>query len=433
MKGISYWIIVFLQGVGVILAGRADYETFQYLALFNPDFTFNLCIVPDLDALNRLMLQYITPAYILLLLCGVLVLTRIKGLSKYLGKHSFLHALWFLVFISYLNIANTSFELIHCRTIGPTDGGTREYVLVHDPSIVCYEGRHLFYAIIAILLDVSFVIPFPAYLLALTYFPKMKPITDVYSRHYRSKILTWIWVVWNIGRRLLLVVVGVFVEDFIYRHFALLIVGLAILLMQVISRPYLNIIDNFIGFISTFLLVLIAVVTQPNIYIFVDPHRAVSASFVISVIILGGALIILEIVLRLLHLGSVGKWLKEKLLPMIVMWKDVVMVRIRQLRTKKYDTQELVESTSIIPKFNTADATTYREPLLDSYFGGSSGSSINSSSFNKRRKKHQMDRGSATKGARPPVRPTVTVVSQDRESGDSESGFASVSAFANYV
>ena len=126
----------------ILLSSRTNYEAFQYLFFFNPDFTFNLCITSSLDGLTRLALQYVTPVYILSLLGLVLLIARIKYISKYVGKRSFLQALWSLFLITYINIANTTIELLHCKYVGP-ENGVHQVILVHDASVVCYQGVHL--------------------------------------------------------------------------------------------------------------------------------------------------------------------------------------------------------------------------------------------------------------------------------------------------
>ena len=103
----------------ILLAGRANYEAFTFLAFFNPDFTFNLCLTEDLSALGRLGLQFVTPLYILSLLLLVLLLTKVKvhWIARRLGRHSFLKSLWFLVLISYLTSLTPP---LNCCTVGPS-------------------------------------------------------------------------------------------------------------------------------------------------------------------------------------------------------------------------------------------------------------------------------------------------------------------------
>lgn len=357
----------------VILSGRTDYEYFQFLAFFNPDFTFNMCITPDLDGLSRLAFQYITPFYILILLFFVLLLTCVKGCSKYLGRHSFLQALWLLLLISYINIAITSYELLHCRVIGPVTNGTRDFVLVHDASIMCYKGVHLPWAIIALFLLIFFVIPFPIVLVILMYIPKFKPIVDVYCSPYKDR-MRW-WVLLSILRRLILVVVGVFIQDYVSRHFGLLITVCFILLIFMVTWPYQSSVDNYFAFLVTWMILLTTVVTQPELYLFVDPLRAISATLVIVTIFIGIVLLVFEQILKRRGM-TVTEFVTERLIPSLKDLGFLLKDGVKQIKSDDDDDariQSLEGSThsSILPRHNMLDATAYREPLLDSSIFGS--------------------------------------------------------------
>ena len=280
------------QTILVVVGGRTGYTSFPVLlAFFNPDFTFNQCITPTLTALNRLLLQYITPLYILSLLMVVLALTSVKGLSKVLGRHSFLQALWLLFMISYFNIANTTFAIIHCTAVGPSN----ELVLVEDPSVVCYAGTHLAWSIVAIIVAIIFVVPLPLYVIILYRIPRYKPITDVYTSVYIDQ-RRW-WVCLDLGRRLLLVLLGVFVQDSTGRNFALLMGLLVILLVQVMTWPYKSKVDNWFALFVTWMLLVITCVTQPNLYLIVDPNRYTSWALTSIVLLVGVVLLVVETLL----------------------------------------------------------------------------------------------------------------------------------------
>ena len=357
----------------VILSGRTDYEDFQFLAFFNPDFTFNMCITPDLDGLSRLAFQFVTPFYILILLFFVLLLTCIKGCSKYLGRHSFLQALWLLLLISYINIANTSYELLHCRTVGPVANGTRDLVLVHDASIMCYKGAHLPWAIVAFFLLITFVIPFPLVLVILMYIPKFKPIVDVYCSPYKDR-MRW-WVLLSILRRLALVVVGVFIQDYVSRHFGLLITVCIILLVFLITWPYQNSVDNYFGFLVTWMVLLTTVVTQPELYLFVDPLQAISTTLVVVTIFIGILLLVFEQILKRRNM-TLTEFANNRLVPsckdLCFLLKDGVKnIRSDDDEDARVENLEGSTHSSIFPRNAMLDATTYREPLLDSSIYGS--------------------------------------------------------------
>ena len=413
----------------ILLSSRTDYEAFQYLSFFNPDFTFNLCITPSLDGLARLALQYVTPVYILLLLSLALLITRIiarsKRLSKYASRHSFLQALWLLFLITYINIANTTFELLHCRFVGP-ENGVQELVLVHDASIVCHQGVHLPFAIIAIVLASFFVLPFPWYVLALMCFPKLKPITDVYCSPYKDNRRWWVW--WSLKRRIFLVLLGIFVQDFVYRHFTLLLAFALILAVFELTWPYQTQFDNYFGCFVSWMTLIVGIVTLPSIYLYVDPHRIVSAILVLATIVLGFCLLMVEIVLRFKG-KSVGAVLKDCMRPRFMGIKEYVIGKVKSVRRSSNEL-ELEESTSssIIPRVSTVDATGYREPLLDSSYFGEGDSSFKSVSVkqgNKRKGKSTMNhQHSMTQSPNTRIRPTVSVISPDRTSGYLDSGFA---------
>ena len=359
------------QATMVILSGRTDYEYFQFLAFFNPDFTFDMCITPQLDGLSRLAFQFVTPVYILILLLLVLLLTCIKGCSKYLGKHSFLQALWLLLLISYINIAITSYELLHCRFIGPVENGTVNFVLVHDASIMCYEGVHLPWAIIALFLLVTFVVPFPFVLIILKYIPKFKPIVDVYCSPYKDRMRWWVFL--SVLRRLALVVVGVFIQDYVSRHFGLLITVTVILFVFLLTWPYQNSVDNYFGFLVTWMVLLTTVVTQPELYLFVDPLRAISTTIVVVTIFIGILLLVFEQVLKRMGM-TVEQFVTERLRPSLkdlcAMLKDEVQQRRGSDNDEEIKGLEESTHSSILPRHAMLDATTYREPLLDSNFFG---------------------------------------------------------------
>ena len=344
------------QAVYILLAGRANYDAFNYLAFFNPDFTFNLCLTQDLPALGRLGLQYVTSLYILSLLLLLLLLTRVKvrWVAKRLGRHSFLKSLWFLILVSYLNISLTTFELLHCRTIGPS--GEHRRVLDHDASVTCYQGGHLAAAIFAILAAILIILPFPFYTAALLYFPRFKPFTDAYTFMYRD---WWrLWVAWSLFRRLLLVLLGVFVTDFAYRHFSLLLGLLGILMVDVVTWPYRYHADNLFSILISWLLVIIAILTQPNLYLYVDPSRGPSAALVLLGIVAGLSLAVVERVL-----WKRGDSVDGVVGRMVEKWRRLRREGLRRkMPLENSDVGSMIASTS-----TSTSLPRYRESLLEQF------------------------------------------------------------------
>lgn len=363
----------------------------------------------------------------------MLLLTRIKVrfLSKLLGKHSFVKSLWFLILISYLNIAHTTLELLHCRRIGPSDGEQR-LVLEHDASITCYEGAHLPAAIFAIFTAVTLVLPFPIYVAVLLYFPRFKPFTDVYTFMYRDRHR--LWVAWSLARRLLLVLLGVFVTDFAYRHFSLLLGMVLIMVVGVATWPYQYATDNHFAFLVSWVLVVVAVLTQPDLYLYVDPSRGPSGALVLAIIMLGVVLAVVERVL----------WRKKQTVDSVAMktvakclrWGGVVRERLAGLLPGRRGKKELPESP--VGSSNTITITTtelprYRESLLEDIHPpvaiNTAGDQAGAGGRRKGWKRRQKEEFHASLQPSP-VSGTVvsTVVEQERHS---DTGFANVTSEYN--
>lgn len=355
----------------IVVSGRIGYSSFQALGFFNLDFTFDLCLTSNLDALQRLVLQYITPVYLVTLLAGVVCLTKVKGISKYLGQHSYLHGIWLIILVSYLNIANSSFEILYCRPIGP-DGDER-LVLVYDAAIHCWAGVHLPWALLAVSLVTLLILPFPIYVGIAIKFSKLKPITDVYTSVYRDR--QRYWVIHNIFRRLLIVIIGVFSLNFIVRHELLLFASLFLLLIFILTWPYRSAIDNYFAAIVSLALVLFLVVTEPTLTSIIDPYRAVSWIIVATVIKMGVVLLIIEFTLMLysrkkrIQRMTMDDLYADVCRPKLVNWLGAVAVKCdfrRRDHKKAFELGGVGITAERSTYRNSVSLSTYREPLLDS-------------------------------------------------------------------
>ena len=221
-----------------------------------------------------------------------------------------------------------------------------------------------------------------------------------------------------------------FVQDFVYRHFSLLLAFALILAVFELTWPYQTQFDNYFGCFVSWMTLVVGIVTLPSIYLYVDPYRIVSAILVLATIVFGFCLLIVETILRFKG-KSVGVVLRNCMRPRLVEIKEYVVEKFRSVG-RSSNALELEDSTSssILPSVSTIDATGYREPLLDSSYFGEGESSFNSTSVErgskkkgKSTKKHQH---SMTQSSNARIRPTMSVISPDRSSRYSDSGFAAV-------
>lgn len=293
----------------------------------------------------------------------VLILSKSKGFSKIFGNHSILKSLWLLILISYINIANTAFELLNCVTIGPRNIGFTEKVLIYDASVKCWTGLHLPFAIIAIIMLIFLIIPFPVYAGLAIKVPKWKPITDVYCGLYRDE--RRYWIVWNLLRRILVVMLSVFIPDFILRHFSLLILAVLILVVTASTWPYIYWLDNAFAMLIVLALLLFCIVTQPGIYTIIDYHQITSWSIVGVVGVI--TLLMCTIEISLWWLNRKGHtYSKDSILNSLTNTKDKLGEVIKpKLMNRKYqdDMEDSVTSNMLYSREH--DFKDLREPLID--------------------------------------------------------------------
>lgn len=252
-----------------------DYQKVQYLSVFTLDYSFNLCLTSDFDAFDRIFFKFATPFYILLLLIITVMLSSFKPFSRYFGRHSYLQAIWLIILISYVDIAQATLELLHCRKIGVDNDRQALYV---DSNVPCYSGKHLPAAIFAIIFSALVVCPFPIYVILIKFWHKLKPITDVYCNVYKDNRRWWVGI--NLCRRLLVVILAVFIADYVYRHLAITILASVLVIIDGVTWPYPKDVDNFVHLISTSGFFLLCVVTYPILNRTIDPRFAISWSLI---------------------------------------------------------------------------------------------------------------------------------------------------------
>lgn len=291
----------------------------------------------------------------------VLILSKSKGFSKIFGNHSVLKSLWLLILISYINITSAAFEILNCVTIGPRNIGFTEYVLIYDASVKCWTGLHLPFAVIAILLLVFLLVPFPVYAGLAIKVPKWKPITDVYCGLYRDE--RRYWIIWNLLRRILVVMFSVFIPDFIFRHFTLLILAVVIFTVTASTWPYIHWLDNAFAMFIVLALLLFCIVTQPGIYTTIDYHQITSWSIVGVVGVV--TLLMCTIEISLWWLNRKGHaYTKDSIGDSLIIVKD----KLRKILIKpKFhdDLEDSVTSNAYYAREQSHQFKDLREPLID--------------------------------------------------------------------
>ena len=180
--------------------------------------------------------------------------------------------------------------------------------------------------------------------------------------------------------------IGVFVTEFTSRHFALLVGLLWILLVDVVTWPYRYHYDNFFSVVISWLLVAVAIVTEPRLYLSFDPGRGVGGALVLGGVVGGLVLAVVERVLWRRQDSVDG--VVEKLVGKWRWW--------RRERGCKKNPDGGIEASNVV--LRTSTQPRFRESLLEQFpleLGGkweqSSGEEERerSKGWHFRRKKHE--------------------------------------------
>ena len=344
----------------ILLDTRVDYRAVQYLSVFTLDYSFNLCFTSDFDAFDRIFFKFATPFYILLLLIIIIMLSSVKPFSRYFGRHSYLQAIWLIILISYVDIAEATLELLHCRKVGIED----DYqVFYADSNIPCYSGKHLPAAIFATLFSIFVIFPFPIYVILMKFWHKFKPITDVYCNVYKDNRRWWVGI--SLCRRLAVVVLAVFIPDFIYRHLAITILAGFLVIIDGVMWPYPKDVDNLVYVGCTSIFFLLCVFTYPVLNRTIDPRFGISWSLIsitMSITLCRLAYLLRNKGLKVLRCCRIRK-LNNKYLNTVKSLMNSWKAAIARDSDKSINMESTTEDVISARNYNY-----FREPLLEDSF-----------------------------------------------------------------
>eukprot|EP00731_Ephydatia_muelleri_P037015 Em0378g2a len=162
------------------------------ISFINLDLGFPLCFYDGMDDAAKTGLQFVFPAYLLVLTIAFIVLChyclksnfsgkRLNRFSRFVGKRA-VSVLATLIYLSYSKLLRTVIQILTFATVH-IDKDKEFRVWFYDGTIRYLEGKHLLLFLIAMVTSVFFLFP---YTLALT----LIPIIDKYSDH--NRLFTWL-------------------------------------------------------------------------------------------------------------------------------------------------------------------------------------------------------------------------------------------------
>ena len=230
------------------------------IAKIIPQFLGQICFIKNMSGIDQQFIHYMHPVAISLFLVMITLLARRSHrLSTFMGK-GIIHVICCLLLLSYTSLASTSLLLMRPLTFNDVD---KVYTYV-SPDIEYFHGRHLVYAIVAMLFTIVIVIGLPL-LLALEpflnskiNFVKIKPLLDQFQGCYKDKY-RYFAAYYMICRLLIITIIIANSSNGLIFHYLLIAASVIVDLVHQCFRPYSSSLLNVFDGVILHFLVLVSV------------------------------------------------------------------------------------------------------------------------------------------------------------------------------
>ena len=216
-----------------------------------PQFIGQLCFVQGLSGIDQQIIHFIHPLIIWLVLVIIIILARFSHrLSRFLSR-GIIHAICLLILLSFTSGASST-SLLIMKGLKFTDiDAIHVYV---SPDVEYFEGRHLYYSIVAYIFVTLIVIGLPLLLFSEPFlnnkinFIKLKPILDQFQACYKDR-LRWFACYYMVCRQVILNIVVTGYDNFAplkWLFITFLIINLIHWLVMPYASKILNIYDGLV-------------------------------------------------------------------------------------------------------------------------------------------------------------------------------------------
>ena len=287
-SGYAYGIIYYYSVVDVLLVNDVSEEVFQLVGILSsfakltPQLFGKLCLVDGLSGIDQQFIHYSHALAVSLILLIITVVTRYSPRLAAFVSRCIIRVICILLLLSYTSLASTSLQLLRPLIFNDAD----EVRTYSSPDIKYFTGRHLAYAIVALLCEVIIVIGLPVFLLLEPFlrqrvnFIKIKPLLDQFQGCYKDKY-RWFAAYYLICRQVIILIVYVLNINYYYMLYGLQTVCVIIAMIHIWLQPYKSTLLN--GLDAMILLILVLVV---NLNLFASVSFVPTNYFSVALVIL---------------------------------------------------------------------------------------------------------------------------------------------------
>ena len=265
------YVITYYYGMIDVLLNQTLYLSQSLLAVGNiiasmfkitPQFLGQLCLAKGMSGIDQQFIHYVHPLAVTVILIALSLVAKMSyKFSPFISK-GYAQVVCLLLILSYSSVATTSLVLMRALTFLDVD---KIYTYL-SPDVEYFHGRHLPYAIVAVLCTIVIVIGLPLLLLLEPFlkskytFLRFKPLLDQFQGCYKDKYQCFA-AYYMICRLLLLMIIITTPSNSLIVQCILILICIAMATVHLMLRPYHNkMLNTFDGLI---LLLIISVAALP--------------------------------------------------------------------------------------------------------------------------------------------------------------------------
>ena len=221
-----------------------------------PQYLGNFCFIKNMNGIDQQFIHYMHPVAVSLFLVMITILARRSHrLASFISK-GIIHVICYLLLLSYTSVATTSLLLMRPLIFHDVD---KVYTYV-SPNVEYLHGRHLAYAIVAMLFTIIIVIGLPLllglepFLNSKINFVKIKPLLDQFQGCYKDKYRCFAAYYMICRLVIITIIIANSSNDFVLQY-SLITVCVITALIHLMLKPYSNpLLNNFDGAILLLLI-----------------------------------------------------------------------------------------------------------------------------------------------------------------------------------
>ena len=255
------------------------------IAKIIPQFLGHFCFTTNMSGIDQQFIHYIHPVVISLFLVLITVLARRSRRLSYFVSKGIIHVICCLLLLSYTSLATTSLLLMRPLIFHDVD---KVYTYV-SPDIEYFHGRHLAYAVVAVLFTIVIVIGLPLLLTLEPFlnfkinFVKVKPLLDQFQGCYKDKYRCFAAYYMICRLFIITIIIANSSNNFAF-HYLLITANVITTLIHHLLKPYSNSLLN--DFDGTILHILVLISVLPLVEFFNNFDTSLLAGITYILIIL---------------------------------------------------------------------------------------------------------------------------------------------------